>query len=99
MPQDDLYEQVTTQFGAALDRLARSYEADPDKRRDLLQEIHFAVWRSLATFGGQCSLRTWVYRVAHNAMMNVASSPEGVRKNRRQNAKGHRGPFLWNVNS
>jgi len=24
------------------------------------------VWRSLATFGGQCSLRTWVYRVAHN---------------------------------
>jgi RNA polymerase sigma-70 factor (ECF subfamily) len=66
MPQNDLYDQVTTQFGAALDRLARSYEADPDKRRDLLQEIHFAVWRSLATFGGQCSLRTWVYRVAHN---------------------------------
>jgi len=66
MRQDDLYEQVIAELGAALGRLARSYEADADKRRDLLQEIHFSIWRSLATFGGECSLRTWVYRVAHN---------------------------------
>jgi hypothetical protein len=30
----------------ALGRLARAYEADPDKGRDLLPEIHFALWRS-----------------------------------------------------
>src|SRR5947209_13910981 len=66
MPQDDLYEQVIGTFGGALERLARSYEADPEKRRDLLQEIHFAIWRSLAIFDRRCSLRTWVYRVAHN---------------------------------
>lgn len=81
MPQDTLYEETTADFGAALDRLARSYEADPDKRRDLLQEIHFAIWRSLRTFGGQCSLRTWVYRVAHNV------SVSHVLKNRRANAR------------
>src|SRR5579862_7993243 len=28
--------------------------------------MHFALWRSLARFDGRCSLRTWVYRVAHN---------------------------------
>ena len=66
MSQDDLFEQVLGTFGAALGRLARSYEADSEKRRDLLQEIHLAIWRSLATFAHQCSLRTWVYRVAHN---------------------------------
>lgn len=66
MPAQDLFQQVFDTFGAALDRLARSYEADPDKRRDLLQEIHFAIWRSLAGFDQRCSLRTWVYRVAHN---------------------------------
>ncbi len=81
MPQDDLYEQVFGAFGAALERLARSYEADPEKRRDLLQEIHFATWRSLATFDRQCSLRTWVYRVAHN----VGASH--VVKHRRTNAR------------
>jgi N-acetylneuraminic acid mutarotase len=34
--------------------------------RDLLQEIHFQLWRSFAHFDHRCSLRTWVYRVAHN---------------------------------
>ena len=53
-------------YGAALDRLARAYEADPDKRRDLLQDIHLALWLSLEKFEARCSLRTWVYRVAHN---------------------------------
>jgi RNA polymerase sigma-70 factor (ECF subfamily) len=31
-----------------------------------LQEIHLALWRSFAHFEGRCSVRTWVYRVAHN---------------------------------
>jgi len=66
MSQDSQYDEVVSTFGAAIERLSRSYEADPDKRRDLLQDIHFALWRSLAKFGRQCSLRTWVYRVAHN---------------------------------
>ncbi|HUB78819.1 MAG TPA: sigma-70 family RNA polymerase sigma factor [Bryobacteraceae bacterium] len=65
--QDERYLEAAAQYGAALHRLAGAYEADPDKRRDLLQEIHLALWRSLASFDGRCSLRTWVYRVAHNA--------------------------------
>ena len=65
--QDRRYEEAASQFGPALDRLARAYEFDPDKRRDLLQEIHVALWRSFATFDDRCSVRTWVYRVAHNA--------------------------------
>lgn len=63
---DELYQEVADTYGAALERLARAYEADPDLRRDLLQEIHVALWRSLQGFDGRCSLRTWIYRVAHN---------------------------------
>jgi RNA polymerase sigma-70 factor, ECF subfamily len=57
---------MTETYGSALDRLVHAYELDVDKRRDLLQEIHLALWRSLEQFEGRCSLRTWVYRVAHN---------------------------------
>jgi len=64
--QDLLYREVQNTYAAAIDRLARACELNPEDRRDLVQEIHFAVWRSLATFDGRCSLRTWVYRVAHN---------------------------------
>lgn len=27
-------------------RLVRGYEADPERRQDLLQDIHIALWRS-----------------------------------------------------
>jgi RNA polymerase sigma-70 factor (ECF subfamily) len=63
---EDLYGEAAATFGTALTRLANAYESDPDKRRDLLQDIHLALWRSCARFDGRCSLRTWVYRVAHN---------------------------------
>jgi RNA polymerase sigma-70 factor, ECF subfamily len=64
--QNSLYEEVADTFGPALDRLARAYELDAEARRDLLQDIHLQIWRSFAYFDQRCSLRTWVYRVAHN---------------------------------
>jgi len=64
--RDRLYDDAITTYGAALDRLAKGYESDPDLRQDLLQQVHVALWRSFAAYDGRCSLRTWVYRVAHN---------------------------------
>ena len=64
--QDERYARASAAAGPALERLARAFEADADLQRDLLQEIHFAVWRSFASFDGRCSENTWVYRVAHN---------------------------------
>ncbi len=74
MSQDDLYRDAAAVHGPALERLARSYEADPEERRDLLQEIHLALWRSLESFRSECSMRTWVYRVAHNVAASHAIS-------------------------
>jgi RNA polymerase sigma-70 factor (ECF subfamily) len=68
--QDELYEQVRVEFGRAIERLACGYVPDPERRRDLVQEIHLAVWLSLKTFNRRCSLRTWVYRVAHNTAVS-----------------------------
>ena len=80
-PEDDFYREAAAQFGSALERLATAYESDPDKRRDLRQEIHFQLWRSFQRYDSRCSLRTWVYRVAHH----VAASH--VMRERRQLSK------------
>ncbi|HEV2273730.1 MAG TPA: sigma-70 family RNA polymerase sigma factor [Acidobacteriaceae bacterium] len=79
--RENLYEEAIRTHGTALHRLVRAYEADPETRRDLLQEIHLALWRSLDSFDSRCSLRTWIYRVAHN----VASSH--IVTNRRSKAQ------------
>jgi RNA polymerase sigma-70 factor, ECF subfamily len=63
--QDKLYAAAIAQYGPALTRLVRGYEARADRRQDLTQDIHIALWRSFALFDHRCSLRTWVYRVAH----------------------------------
>lgn len=73
--QERRFAEAVETFGPALERLTRAYERDADKRRDLLQEIHVSLWRSLARFDGRCSLRTWVYRVAHNTAMSKTVRP------------------------
>jgi len=77
---DELYQTAVQAFGRALDRLAAGYEADPEKRHDLRQEIHFQIWRSCEAFDGRCALKTWVFRVAHNTAVSY------VNRERRWNA-------------
>lgn len=60
------YEDIWKQYGGSLARLASSYEDVPHAREDLLQEIQLALWKALPTFRGDCSMRTFVYRIAHN---------------------------------
>lgn len=61
-----LYRDAIRQYGRDIARFAAGYERDGALRQELLQEVHLALWQSFAGFAHQCSLRTWVYRVAHN---------------------------------
>lgn len=64
--QDDAYRDAVARHGRDIARFVAGYERDAMQRQELLQEVHVALWQSFAGFRGQCSLRTWVYRVAHN---------------------------------
>ena len=64
--QNEQYRLAANEFGEAIGRLAYAYEYDADKRKDLVQDIHLELWRSFKLFDGRSSVRTWVYRIAHN---------------------------------
>ena len=66
LSQDALYQEATRRHGRDLARFLAGYERDPARRQELLQDVHLALWQSFAAFRGQCSLRTWAYRIAHN---------------------------------
>ena len=78
--QDTRYAEAAAQWGAALQRIARAHEADPERRRDLLQDMHVTLWKSFATFDGRCSVRTWVYRVTNNVAASHAVREQRDRK-------------------
>ncbi|HUI82514.1 MAG TPA: sigma-70 family RNA polymerase sigma factor [Bryobacteraceae bacterium] len=78
--REELYAAASRDYGRAIDRLTVGYEADPERRHDLRQEIHFQLWRSFEVFDGRCSLKTWTFRVAHNTAVSY------VNRERRRNA-------------
>lgn len=55
---------------AALGRLAASYAGSTGERDDLMQEIALALWQALPRFRGECSERTFLFRIAHNHCVN-----------------------------
>ena len=60
------YLRMIEEHDPAIRRLALGYERDPGRRQDLVQEIWLALWRALPSFRGECSERTFVFRIAHN---------------------------------
>src|SRR5580704_9326702 len=60
------FERILAANGPALSRLAASYTNTISDRDDLLQEIAVAIWQALHQFRGECSERTFVFRIAHN---------------------------------
>jgi RNA polymerase sigma-70 factor (ECF subfamily) len=63
---EPVFAELIREHGPALQRLTLGYEAGAEARRDLQQEIHVALWRALPGFEGRSSLKTWVFRIAHN---------------------------------
>jgi RNA polymerase sigma factor (sigma-70 family) len=60
------FDRLLAANGPALARLAASYTNTLADRDDLLQEIAIAVWQALGRFRGECSERTFLFRIAHN---------------------------------
>lgn len=60
------FDEIFAEFSPALARMAASYAPPGPAREDLNQEILLALWQAVPHFKGDCSLRTFVFRVAHN---------------------------------
>ena len=70
--QEAHFDRIMHEYGPALSRLAFSYEKMASAREELLQEIALALWQALPSFRGECSERTFVYRIAHNRGLSHA---------------------------
>jgi RNA polymerase sigma factor (sigma-70 family) len=63
------FEDLMRAHGPALSRLAASYTRSASEREDLVQETGLAIWSALPRFRGDCSERTFLFRIAHNRAM------------------------------
>jgi RNA polymerase sigma factor (sigma-70 family) len=70
---DKRFHELLTANGPALSRLAASYANSPNDRDDLFQDIALAIWQALPRFRGECSERTFIFRIAHNRALTHIS--------------------------
>ena len=60
------FDEVVRTHGPALARVAWGYASNTADHDDLLQDILVAIWFALPRFRAESSLRTFVFRIAHN---------------------------------
>jgi RNA polymerase sigma factor (sigma-70 family) len=65
-PREESFDRILREYGSALSRLAFGYERIAAACEELTQDIVLAIWQALPHFRGDCSERTFVYRIAHN---------------------------------
>jgi RNA polymerase sigma-70 factor (ECF subfamily) len=63
------FAELIEAYAAPIRRLCSAYAWTATDREDLFQDIFLAVWRALPGFRGDASVRTWLYRIAHNVAL------------------------------
>jgi len=71
--RDRDFGTLLAEHGPMLRRIAGGYEADPERRRELEQDILLAVWRALPGFRGEAPIKAFLARVAHNRAVTHVS--------------------------
>ena len=60
------YEEVERLYGSLIDRLCFGYSRTRSDFDDLKQDVLMNLWESIPKFRGECSMKTWVYRLTLN---------------------------------
>ena len=66
----EAYELLVARFQQPVYNLIYRLLADPGDAYDVVQEVFLKVFRNIATFRSQSSLKTWIYRIAVNEVHN-----------------------------
>ncbi len=67
---DDAFRQLIAQYSGPLYSLLLRSLSDPADAGDVTQDVFIKIFRSIGSFHGDSSLRTWIYRIAMHEASN-----------------------------
>ena len=68
--EETAYETLIQRFEHPVYNLVARLTDDAEASPDIVQEVFLKIFRSVGGFRGDCSLKTWVYRIAVNEVRN-----------------------------
>jgi len=63
------FQQLVETYSPRIYNLALKMLGDPDVAEDILQETFINAYRAIDRFEGRSHISTWLYRIAHNAVL------------------------------
>lgn len=67
---ESAFDTILDEHSGLVSRIVSTFEANAAARDDLRQEVILALWRAAPSWRGDCTLRTFVARVAHNVCVS-----------------------------
>jgi RNA polymerase sigma-70 factor (ECF subfamily) len=71
----ELYDRHALSVFNYLRRLVKNQEV----AEDLLQETYIAIWQGAVAFKGRSSVKTWIFRIAHNLAVSWLRKMHGLK--------------------
>jgi RNA polymerase sigma-70 factor (ECF subfamily) len=63
------FKQLVDRYSPRIYNLALKMLGNPDAAEDILQETFISAYRAIDRFEGRAHVSTWLYRIAHNAVL------------------------------
>ena len=64
------FNEIISMHGDGLYRICKAYLYDATLSQDLYQEVLLNIWKSLSSFQGKSSIKTWLFRIAINTTIS-----------------------------
>ena len=68
--EDSAYDELVRSYHAPLYHIACRMLRDPGEAADVTQDIFVKVFRNIGRFRGQCSLKTWIFKIGFREILN-----------------------------
>lgn len=72
----EAFRQIYEAYHKRIYRLIYRYCHDPEETLDLTQEVFIRVYKGISNFRSDCSLETWIYQIAINAVTSAMRKPK-----------------------
>ena len=70
------FEQIVLEYEKSVYKFCFRFFGNEEDAMDVTQEVFIKVYRALPNFEGRSSLKTWLYRIASNTCLTLASKKE-----------------------
>jgi RNA polymerase sigma-70 factor (ECF subfamily) len=68
--EESAFELLVAQYERPIVRFLYRYLGNSEEAREVCQDVFIKVFRGIPSFQNQCSLKTWIYRITLNTVLN-----------------------------